>query len=85
MPALFKKTTINGMELNNRFVRSATWEGMTAEDGTCTQRPAELIGELAQRGVGLIISGHAYIRKDGQSVLNPAMLEKESIAWSKRN
>ena len=67
MSRLFEKTTINGMELQNRFVRSATWEGMAADDGTCTPRLADLMGELAEGKVGLIISSHAYIRQDGQA------------------
>ncbi len=33
---LFETTEINGMKLANRFVRSATWEGMTADDGAAT-------------------------------------------------
>ncbi len=36
MNELFEQTTINGMKLANRFVRSATWEGMAADDGACT-------------------------------------------------
>jgi 2,4-dienoyl-CoA reductase-like NADH-dependent reductase (Old Yellow Enzyme family) len=67
MSKLFEKTTVNGMELNNRFVRSATWEGMAAEDGTCTDHLEDLMVKLAQGNVGLIISSHAYIRKDGQA------------------
>jgi len=34
---LFESTEINGMKLPNRFVRSATWEGMTIDKGACTQ------------------------------------------------
>ncbi|MFC1819478.1 NADH:flavin oxidoreductase [Thermodesulfobacteriota bacterium] len=67
MSKLFEKTAINNMTLNNRFVRSATWEGMAAEDGTCTPRLVDLMVELAEGGVGLIISSHAYIREDGQA------------------
>lgn len=31
MSILFQTSEINGMTLSNRFVRSATWEGMAAE------------------------------------------------------
>jgi len=33
MTHLFEPTVINGMKLSNRFVRSATWEGMASDDG----------------------------------------------------
>jgi len=36
MSKLFEETAINGMVLKNRFVRSATWEGMAGEDGGVT-------------------------------------------------
>src|SRR5665647_1705865 len=32
VPELFETTSINGMTLANRFVRSATWEGLAGED-----------------------------------------------------
>ncbi len=67
MSILFEKSRINGMQLNNRFVRSATWEGMAGEDGACTPRITEVMTELAEGGVGLIISSHAYVRRDGQA------------------
>lgn len=64
---LFKSTTINGMTLANRFVRSATWEGMATEDGRVTPKLIETMMALAAGGVGLIISGHAYVAKNGQA------------------
>ena len=67
MSNLFEPTQINGMTLNNRFVRSATWEGMAAEDGTCTPKLVKTIASLSAGGVGLIITGHAYIKKQGQA------------------
>ena len=33
---LFESTQINNMSLANRFVRSATWEGMAADNGAAT-------------------------------------------------
>jgi len=64
---LFEETIINGLKLANRFVRSATWEGMASEGGACTARLSKLMGDLAKGRVGLIISSHAYVRSDGQA------------------
>lgn len=67
MSILFDKTEINGMELGNRFVRSATWEGMAADDGAVTPKLVEAMKALAEGGVGLIISSHAYVSVEGQA------------------
>ena len=67
MAALFEGTSINGMSLANRFVRSATWEGLADEHGFVTPRLAEMMVELARGEVGLIISGYAFISPEGQS------------------
>ena len=67
MSRLFEPTEINGMRLDNRFVRSATWEGMAAEDGAVTPRLTQTMVALAKGGVGLIISGHAYVSPEGQA------------------
>lgn len=67
MPNLFDTTNIHTLTLANRFVRSATWEGMAAEDGSCTQNLIDLMVKLAHGGVGLIITGHCYVGKEGQA------------------
>ena len=64
---MFEKSEINGMKLKNRFVRSATWEGMAGEEGECTQKITDIMTELAEGDVGLIISSHAYVQSDGQA------------------
>ncbi|MBW2482017.1 MAG: NADH:flavin oxidoreductase [Deltaproteobacteria bacterium] len=66
MDALFEKSSINGMVLSNRFVRSATWAGMATDEGACTPQLIRLLTDLAAGEVGLIITGHAYVRQDGQ-------------------
>jgi 2,4-dienoyl-CoA reductase-like NADH-dependent reductase (Old Yellow Enzyme family) len=68
MSKLFEATEINGMALSNRFVRSATWEGMATEEGGPTPRLIALMEKLARGGVGLIITGVANVRSDGQWV-----------------
>jgi len=67
MSKLFETSRINGMVLSNRFVRSATWEGMATADGAVTSKLIETMTALARGGVGLIISSHAYIRPEGQA------------------
>ena len=67
MSKLFEPGEINGMKLANRFVRSATWEGMAADDGACTPKLTDLMVNLAKGGVGLIISSHAYVSPEGQA------------------
>lgn len=67
MPTLFDATTINSLQLKNRFVRSATWEGMATEDGAVTPRLVELYSDLAAGRIGLIISSHAYVTREGQA------------------
>jgi len=64
---MFERTEINGMVLSNRFVRSATWEGMAASDGAVTPKLIATMAALARGGVGLIVSSHAYVRPEGQA------------------
>ncbi len=51
----------------NRFVRSATWEGMATDDGAVTPKLMDTIVALAKGGVGLIITSHAYVSPEGQA------------------
>ena len=67
MSIVFEPTLINGMSLTNRFVRSATWEGMATTDGACTSRLTDMMVKLVEGGVGLIITGHSYVSREGQA------------------
>ena len=66
MEPLFEPGRINGLTLKNRIVRSATWEGMAAEDGSVTAPLIDLYRALADGGVGLIITGHSYVHPSGK-------------------
>jgi 2,4-dienoyl-CoA reductase-like NADH-dependent reductase (Old Yellow Enzyme family) len=64
---IFDPITICNMELQNRFVRSATHEFMAEEDGTPTPRLGDLYEELAKNEVGLIVTGYSCVHPCGWS------------------
>lgn len=64
---LFEPREINGMDLKNRIVRSATYENMATEDGKITDKAEKYYAQLAKGGTGLIIPGHAFVHKSGQA------------------
>ncbi len=67
MSRLFESTSINSMNLKNRFVRSATNEILADDEGRWTQVLQEYLVTLAEGEVGLIISGAAYVNPIGKS------------------
>jgi 2,4-dienoyl-CoA reductase-like NADH-dependent reductase (Old Yellow Enzyme family) len=67
MSILFTPTRIGTLEVPNRFVRSATGEGMCPLDGQVTDALVDLYRALAEGGVGLIITGHSFVRPDGKA------------------
>ena len=66
MSILFEPTRIRRMEIRNRFVRSATYDGSTDRSGTVSEKQMAISAELADNGVGLLITGIAYVLKSGQ-------------------
>jgi len=67
MKKLFEKSNISGLSLENRFIFSATWDGNADDNGFCTQRNIDMLVERARGGVGLIITGMAYVQADGRA------------------
>ncbi|MCJ7649800.1 MAG: NADH:flavin oxidoreductase, partial [Candidatus Lokiarchaeota archaeon] len=62
-----KPKKIGSIEIKNRFVRSATFEGMATEDGYITDKHLNLYKNLAEGGVGLIITGYSYVQESGKA------------------
>jgi 2,4-dienoyl-CoA reductase-like NADH-dependent reductase (Old Yellow Enzyme family) len=79
MSTLFDTTRIKTLTLPNRIFRSATFEGMAEDNGAVTPRLAEFLVELAQGEVGLIISGHTYVRREGQAGPRQMGLYEDSL------
>ncbi|MBW2619176.1 MAG: NADH:flavin oxidoreductase, partial [Deltaproteobacteria bacterium] len=67
MSKLFEATSIKSLTLANRFIRSATYSGLASEDGFVTPELTLVMVGLAKGQVGLIITGHAYVRPEGQA------------------
>ncbi len=63
---LFEETKLGTLTLKNRLIRSATSQYRATVDGDPTEDLMRVHRELAQGGVGLIITGLTYIMKDDQ-------------------
>lgn len=57
----FQSGIIKSMTLKNRFIRSATFEGMANFEGKPTQKLKELYYNLADGQVGLIVTGLTHV------------------------
>jgi 2,4-dienoyl-CoA reductase-like NADH-dependent reductase (Old Yellow Enzyme family) len=69
MSTLPEKTSIKNTELKNRLVRSDTHKGMCDPDGFPTQPLFKLYERLAKGGIGLIVTGYAFVSQDGRSMV----------------
>ena len=64
---LFQPYKIGKLELINRFMRSATWDASADFSGTVTDASVAIYRNLGQGGVGLIVSGYAFVSSHGQA------------------
>ena len=52
---------MKNLHLKNRLIRSATWKGIAAIDGGINEKSYDIYRELAQGGVGAIITGFTSV------------------------
>jgi len=64
--ALFSEIRLGGMTLSGRLVRSATHMRMAAEDGSLLGPEVEIFRTLSAGGIGLVVTGHCFVRPDGK-------------------
>ncbi|ABW67300.1 oxidoreductase [Desulfosudis oleivorans] len=74
---LFSPAKIGGITIKNRFVRSATYEGVANEDGTATEAYLKIYELLARGHTGLIITGMIYTDISGRSYPKQAGLHSD--------
>jgi len=65
---LFKPYKIGSLKIKNRFVRSATWDGTADDSGEVTDASVDIYTELGQGGVGLVVTGFAFVTPLGQAI-----------------
>ena len=68
MSILFQPMVLGQTEIKNRFVCSATSESMATERGEVTEALVRRYRNLAEGGVGLIITGHMYVHPLGRGM-----------------
>jgi 2,4-dienoyl-CoA reductase-like NADH-dependent reductase (Old Yellow Enzyme family) len=66
MSILFEPMKIKDMDLRNRFVRSATYDGCADRIGHVSEKQINIFEELSEGGIGLIVTGIVYVHDSGQ-------------------
>lgn len=77
MSKVFEKTTLAGIELNNRLIRSATHERIVDEQGFPTEVLTKKYTALAKGGIGCIITGYFGISQQGK-VARMVMIDRDA-------
>ncbi len=85
MATVFEATTINGMTMSNRMIRSATWEGMCEQDGRPTEKLINCYRDLAQGGIGLIVSGYTFVLPEGKGLPGKMGIHTDDFAGDYEN
>lgn len=68
MADIFTPWRMGSLEMPNRLVRSATWEGMAEPDGTPTLDTVNFTAAPAEGGAGLVITGYAFVNARGRGL-----------------
>jgi len=64
MKNVFNAVSLRHLKLKNSLVRSATWEALADRDGNIGEQTYRIYRELADGGVGLIITGFTSVDAD---------------------
>ena len=76
---IFEPITVCNLNIQNRFVRSATHEWLADDDGRPTSKIGDMYEELAKNEVGLIITGYSYVNPRGKSSDNQQGIYDDSF------
>jgi 2,4-dienoyl-CoA reductase-like NADH-dependent reductase (Old Yellow Enzyme family) len=77
MKSVFEKTSIAGMVLKNRILRSATHEGLGDEHGYPKKELFNIYEKLAKNNAGAIITGFTAVQQNGKTLNNMRMFDHD--------
>ena len=80
MHPLLSPAKLHNLELKNRIVRSATWTGTATVEGEVSGELIARMVECARGGVGLIVTGHAYVQPRGHASLRQIAVYSDRFA-----
>lgn len=79
MADIFSPWKMGKLELLNRLVRSATWEGSAEENGAPSEIVVQMTADLAAGGIGLVITGYSYVRAEGAGLPRQTGMHDDSV------
>lgn len=82
MDSIFTENKIKQITLDNRLIRSATWEGMCDNAGAPTDKLIRFYEKMIEGGIGLLITGYQYVKKDGQQLPGQIGIHDNSLEES---
>lgn len=79
MSVLFTPQRVGHVDIKNRFVHSATYEGMADPDGQVTDTLIKRYRQLAQGEMGLVIPGFMYVHPLGRAYNAPMGIHSDEM------
>lgn len=79
MTILFTPQYVGNVEIKNRFVHSATYEGMADTSGKITDKLIKRYQTIAKGGVGMIIPGFMYVHPLGRAYKYSIGIHKDEM------
>ncbi|MDT3697995.1 MAG: NADH:flavin oxidoreductase [Thermincola sp.] len=79
MNILYSPFKLKNLELKNRFVRSATYDGLADNNNRVSDEQIEFFSNLASGGVGLIITGIGYVHHTSQVSLTANSIDSDEF------
>ena len=77
---MFQSGKIGKLTIKNRFVRSATYEGLAKEpNGEVTDKLLKLYQKLAEGEIGLITTGFSFVQENGKAFYNQIGIHKDEL------
>jgi len=78
MNQVFEKTSIAGIVLENRILRSAAMEGVGDNEGRPKDELLTIYERLAKNKVGAIITGYVAVQRNGRTYRNMCLFDSDN-------